>query len=212
MSSAHTIHTILDRSMGRASEEEWERVESAWNKFWTSAVPALRERSFEHDGVHVEIILDWSPYRRRLLKHYNLLEPIRRGESIDPNWYAKLNQPMRLKAACSIAGNNELTQYSWYPEFFLKYYLYETFLCANLACPGSADFLNFSFKKGKEKVAEKLDLSAYYFDEWFVASIRGKVPKPIMLDPVEVVAWIRAVNPTVTQRAESGTQRALFAI
>ena len=33
-----------------------------------------------------------------------------------------------------------------------------------------------------------------------------------MLDPVEVVAWIRAVNPTVTQRAESGTRRALFAI
>jgi len=204
--------TIIDRSIGRPSEEEWELVEPAWIKFWTHSLPLLRERSFEHDAVNVQVTLDWTPYLRRLLKQRHLLAPIQRGEKIDQNWFPKLSRPLKLNAVCSIKGKNKLTQYPWYPEFFVKYYLYETFLCANLACPGSADFFSFSIEGKEKKVEEKIGLSAYYFDEWLVASIRGDGPEAIMIEPAEVAAWIKAVNPTVTQRAESGTQRALFAI
>lgn len=213
MSTAINIsRTIVDRSIGRPSEEEWELIEPVWIKFWKRALPSLRERSFEHDAVNVKVTLDWTPYLRRLLKRHHLLAPVRRGEKIDQNWFAKLDRPLRLKAVCSIKGKNRLTQYSWYPDFFVKYYLYETFLCANLACPGSADFFGFSIQVEERKVKDKIGLSAYYFDEWLVASTRGDAPKAIMIEPAEVAAWIRAVNPTVTQRAESGTQRALFAI
>lgn len=213
MSTAiNTNCTIIDHSIGRPSEEEWELVEPACIKFWKLAIPSLRERTFEHDAVHVKVGLDWAPYLRRLLKHHNLLAPIRRGQNSDPNWFVKLDRPLRLKAICSIEGKNKLTQYSWYPEFFVKYYLYETFLCANLACPGSADFFGFLIQEGKSEVKDRIGLSAYYFDAWQVASIREQAPKAITIEPAEVVAWMMAVNPTVTQRAESGTQRALFAI
>lgn len=204
--------TIVDRSHGRPSEEEWELIEPAWIEFWKHALPSLRERSFEHGTVNVKVTLDWAPYLRRLLRQHNLLAPVRSGEKSDPNRFAKLDRPLKLKAVCSIKGKNKLTQYSWYPEFFVKYYLYETFLCANLACPGSADFLGFSIKEEEREVKDKIGLSAYYFDEWLVASIRGHAPKAITIEPAEVAAWIKAVNPTVTQRAESGTQRALFAL
>jgi hypothetical protein len=213
MSTAININcTIIDRSLGRPSEEEWELIEPAWIKFWKHAPPSLRERSFEHDAATVTVSLDWTPYLRRLLKQHHLLAPVRRGETIDQNWFANLERPLKLKAVCSIKGKNKLTQYAWYPEFFVKYYLYETFLCANLACPGSADFFSFSIQLAERKAKDKIGLSAYYFDEWLVASIRGDAPKAIMIEPSEVAAWIKAVNPIVTQRAESGTQRALFAI
>lgn len=207
-----TTHTLLDRSLGRPSEEEWDVVEPAWIAFWKQAHVFFRSRSFEHDGVTVTVEVDWSPYARRLLKHHNLLAPVRRGEGGDPNWFEKLNRPLKLKATCSVDGKNKLSQHSWYQEFFLRYYIYEIFVCANLACPGSADFLNLTIEPQDGKHGDKLGLSAYYFDEWFVASIRSKSPKAIDLDPADVVAWIHAINPTVTQRAETSTQRALFAV
>lgn len=212
MSARHTTHTLVDRSLGRPSEEEWDIVEPAWISFWKQALQSLHTRSFEHDGVAVTINLDWSPYARRLLKHHNLLAPVRRGESVDPNWFDKLNRPLKLEATCSLAGKNKLSGHPWYPEFFLRYYLYEVFICANLACPGSADFLGLTVEPQEGKRAEKLGLSAFYFDEWYVASIRGQAPKALTLDPAAVVSWVHVVNPTVTQRAESGTQRALFAM
>lgn len=212
MHSTVTNHTIFYRSIGRPSDEEWESVETIWNEFWKQALPNFRERSFEHEGVRVSINLDWSPYLRRLLTYHNLLTPVRRGEKSDSDWFSKLNRPVRLKATCTIKGKNELSKYAWYPEFFLKYYLYETFICANLASPGSADFLAFYIRMQGEKHESKLGLSAYYFDEWLVASIRGQKPKALAISPERVAAWVQAVNPTITQRAESGTQRALFAI
>lgn len=212
MSARRTTHTLVDSSVGRPSEEEWEVFEPASIAFWKQALHTLRTRSFQHDGVSVTVDLDWSPYARRLIKHHNIMAPVRRGTSADPNWFAKLNRPLKLEAICSITGKNKLSRYPWYPEFFLRYYIYEIFICANLSCPGSADFLNLAVEPQDSKRAGKLRLSAYYFDEWFVASIRGQAPKAIALDPTDVVSWVQAVNPTVTQRAETGTQRALFAL
>lgn len=208
----NTCLKIVDRSLGRPSDEEWELVEPASIDFWNRALPSLRERTFEHEAVHVQICLDWTPYARRLQKYHGLLAPVRRGEKNDPNWFTKISRSLRLRADCSIQGQNRLTDYSWYPEFFVKYYLYEIFLCANLACPGSADFFGFSIQGEKGKSTEKIGLSAYYFDEWMIGSIRGHLPKVMMIEPAEVASWMKAVNPSVTQRADSGTQRALFAI
>jgi Apea-like HEPN len=212
MPSTLTTHIIVDSSRGRGSDEEWEQIESEWITFWKRALPSLRTRSYEHDGTTVTIELDWAPYLRRLVKHHNLLAPIRRGEAGDPNWITKLDRPLKLKAICSITGENSLTQYSWYSDFFLQYYLYEIFICANLGSPGSADFFGFEIGAQTRSRTHKLGLAAYYFDEWSVASIKGQVPPAANIDPAIVVAWVRAVNPTVTQRAETGTQRALFAI
>ena len=212
MSPLRTAYTLVDRSLGRASEEEWEVIEPARIDFWKRALHSLHSRSFEHDGVAITVDLDWSPYERRLLKHHNLMAPVRRGENADPKWFEKLNRPLRLEASCSIAGKNKLSRHSWYPEFFLRYYLYEIFVCANLACPGSADFLGLTVEPQDRKRGDKLGLSAYYFDKWFVASIRGQTPKALTLGPADVVSWVHAVNPIVTQRAETGTQRALFAM
>jgi hypothetical protein len=212
MSTRQITHTLKDTSLGRPSEEEWEIVEPTWIAYWKHAHSALRERTFQHDGVTIKVDLDWTPYSRRLLKRHNLMAPVRRGENADPQWFEKLDRPLKLKATCSVGGKNKFSRHPWYSEFFLKYYLYEVFMCANLACPGSADFLTLRLEGSAGTESDRLGLSSYYFDEWLVESIRGGPLKVSVLDPVDVGRWIREVNPTVTQRAESGTQRALFAI
>ncbi len=211
MSAQTTTHILIYQSIGRPSDEEWEIIEPTYISFWKTALNYLCSHSYNHDSATVSIKIDWPPYVRHMENTYSLKKSIYAKE-FDENSTIKSNQSRKIIATCSITGKNKLSEYSWYPDFFIEYYTYEVFICMNLACPGSTDFMGLAFKPHKNKRAEKFGLSAFYFDEWLVASTRGQKPKALNIDPATVLSWIRNVNPAVTQRAESGTQRALFAM
>lgn len=117
-----------------------------------------------------------------------------------------------MSAQCEIKGKNDLSEYPWYAQFFVEYFLYEVFTVVNLARPGAAEFLNLSVQEDSSKETSDLRLSAFYFGDWMIESLRGAKPAAIALSLDATIAWFRSVNPHVTQRAENSTQRALYAL
>jgi Apea-like HEPN len=199
-------------SFGRDSDEEWEKIEPTVIDFWTKAIPLLKSRTYKHDGVETTVELDWSPYNRSLKNYHKVMAPVRRAEPSDPAWYSKINRSTKLSATCHLNASNKLSANSWYAEFFLEYYLYEVFLIANLACPGAANFFSLRVGSGLRKAKDKFDLSSFYFDQWMVSSFKGQDVKASLIDVNDVVSWVQTANPTVTQRAETNIQRALFSV
>jgi hypothetical protein len=203
--------TVEVRSPGRQQEEHWQTIEPQEASFWKAASGRLSHRTYHHNKCSVEVALDWAPLVRRLIRDHNLLIPVRTGKPSSVDWYAKLSKPLRLKASCVVEGRNELSDYKWYPEFFVEYFLYEVFTVANLTLPGSAEFLNFAIQKADRPSSDRLELSAYYFAEWMIQSMDGRSPAAKVLDIDYTIDWFAHVNPRVTQKAENSTQRALYA-
>jgi hypothetical protein len=143
---------------------------------------------------------------------HKIMAAVRSGRTVDGDWYKKIDRSLTLKAHCEISGSNELSKYAWYPGFFLEYFLYEVFAISNLACPGAANFYSLSVYSDEHESRMEPKLSAFYFDDWMIESIRGCKPAAEILDPEDVSKWFFAVNPQVTQKAESGTQRSLFSL
>jgi hypothetical protein len=205
--------TIIVRSPGRQQEEYWETIEPQEAAFWKEAAFKLANYTYQHEGCEVDVAIDWAPLVRRLLRDHDLLTPIRlRQQPPTLDWHAKLSQPLRLTAACSIKGRNKLSENFWYSEFFIEYFLYEVFTIVNLACPGAAEFLNFELRRDKRIPEERMGLSAFYFGEWMISTKEGKAPQAKVLDLETTIDWFRTVNPHVTQKAENNTQRALYAM
>jgi hypothetical protein len=203
--------SIAVRSPGRQQEEKWETIEPREIAFWKAAKQKLGTRIYRHNGCTAEVHLDWSPLTRRMIRDYDLNLPLRTGKTPHVDWYAKMTRPLRLKAKCVITGSNDLSSYPWYPEFFIDYFLYEVFMIANLALPGSGEFLNFELQSRYGSQRERLGLSAFYFSEWIIRSIEGKSPGAKALDLDQTIDWFEQVNPHVTQKAENSTQKALYA-
>lgn len=203
--------SITVRNPGRQQEEEWETIEPREIAFWKAATKKLGTRIYRHNECIAEVHLDWSPLTRKMIHDYDLSIPLRTGKTPHPDWYTKLSRPLRLKAKCVITGSNELSSSLWYPEFFVEYFLYEIFMIANLALPGSGEFLNFELQNQAGPPRERLGLSAFYFSEWMIQSIEGKSPGAKALDLDQTIDWFEQVNPHVTQRAENSTQKALYA-
>jgi len=212
MTSSEFTFNLLFRHFGRDTDEEWEVIEPYFAEYWKSAVEPLRSKTYDHNGCSIKVTVDWSPYVRRIIHYHNIMGPVRKGQTNNEEWYAKINRPLRLKATCILTGSNKLSEYTWYPEFFLEYYLYEIFAISNLACPGAADFYGLTIESKTTKSTDRPRLSAFYFDEWMIESVRGRQPCARMLNPEAVARWFSAVNPDVTQKADNATQRAIFAL
>jgi hypothetical protein len=212
MPSREFTFNLVFRHPGRVGEEEWEVIEPRFAEYWKSAAVPLCSRTYEHNGCTARVEIDWAPYGRRIIRDHNIMAPVRKGQPDKTDWYAKVSRPLRLEASCVLSGSNKLSSYDWYPTFFLEYFFYEIFAISNLACPGSAEFHGLSIEGKTNSSTTDPHLSAFYFDEWMIESVRGLKPSARLLSPETAAQWFSAVNPRVTQKAENGTQRALFAL
>lgn len=203
---------ISVRSPGRQTEEEWKIIGPQQADFWKSAIRRLSGRSYQHNGYDIEVKIDWAPLARRLIRDHKLLIPVRTYQPSKVDWFAKLDKPLYLAATCSIVGDSDFDGYQWYPGFFVEYFLYEIFMIVNLSCPGVAEFYNFEIQRTDQTQSQRLQLSAFYFDEWMVATLEGEGPVARIIKADEVIDWFRKVNPAVTQKAENSTQRAIYAL
>jgi hypothetical protein len=207
----HAFDLVL-RRLGRDSEEASDVVTPLHANFWAEAANVLAERSYEHRGSKIHVRVNWAPLAKRILRDHKIMEPVRAGQSNSADWYKKVSRSLRLKATCSIEGSNDLAEMRWYPGFFVEYFLHEVFLVGNLACPGSADFFRASIERKLVTHTTEPHLSAYQFDDWLVETMSGAEPAARLLGVEETAAWVFRVNPSVTQKADTSTQRALFAL
>jgi Apea-like HEPN len=206
-SSTHEL-SITVKSPGRQHDEEWETVMPREIAFWKMGVVTLASRNYCHNDNVVVVGVNWKPLVSMMTRDYKLEVQASTGRVSHEDWFAKRAKPLRLKAICTVTGPEALSPFSGYSHFFVEYFLYEIFLIANLALPGSAEFLNFQVEW--EEGSERLRLSAFYFSEWMIRTIEGKSPGAKILNLDQTIEWFNRVNPHVTQKAENSTQKALY--
>jgi hypothetical protein len=114
-----------------------------------------------------------------------------------------------LPAHVEISGQNNVSNYDWYPEFFVETYLYDLFLVLNLALSGSADFHNVTVHSVCHS-PERLGLSAPYC--WSAYRAKDEWPLLYAIDPRVVAAWFYSVRRGFAQVPETSVERAMFAM
>lgn len=182
--------------------------------FWSSALPAIQERDYNHDGCSVRVQANWKPVIRKLKNRHKSFIALYAGELDSVSVF---NRPTNIQCHVDIQGTNDLSNHFWYPNFFLEHYIYEIFTIMNLALPGACDFFNlsifgYSFRSKKKLEKERLPLSAYNFEFAWEEHLRGNFPTLSELPLSDVVDWYARLDVGVRQRAVKPIEKALFSL
>lgn len=210
MSNSSQSFTLVFAHYRRWDDDEWEVIEPQHLDFWINEAPLLSKRTFEHDGCLITIEVNWEPIAKRYRRDFDLMKAVREAQTKNDDWFSKVRQKVHITAIASMKNKNGLSNYQWYPTFFLELYLYEFFLMANLALPGVVHFYNMTIEGTNESSTTKL--SSYEFDYWMVESIRGRWPTFQRIPFKKVIHWYLYLQIGVKQKADTGTERAIFAV
>ena len=181
-------------------------------QFWHRAPESLRQRKYHHDGCDIQVEVNWQPLANRLQRDFDLIRPFRKGVSSAGGISSKILKPLRIRANVTVSGENPRSGYQWYPTFFLKAWIHEIFLIANLSVPGAACFENLSIKQSKQSFPDEVRLSSFSFDAGWVDALDGEGSAVQALPREDVLQWFNAINVGYKQQAETGVERALYAL
>ncbi|MGN8031545.1 hypothetical protein ACTJKS_18315 [Pseudomonas sp. 22189] len=99
---------------------------------------------------------------------------------------------------------------------FAEQYIYDIFFLANIALPGSCEFLAARFvdlyHPGEKHHHEKMNLSSYNFELSHLDFIKGEKFAPKVLALEDVISWYKKLGLGVTQIGDSKAARAIFAL
>ena len=212
MHSIEQIFPISILNIGREIEEEWETIDPEHIHFWCNEASLLSKRSYFHNGCKATVNVDWKPLAKRYKHDFKLRESIRKNLSPEPDWLKKIVRPVKLRAKVCIEGVNKNSEYSWYPRFFLKHYIYEIFLIANLSSPGAANFYSLSLPSKDKFENDILKLVSFNFDNTWVESLKGNWPFTQSIPLADVLDWYSALNIGIKQKTDTNVERAIFVI
>lgn len=200
--------------VSRWDDDRWDEIEPCHIRFWRDDAHQFGVRQYEHGECNITVAADWLPLAQELARKYEILEPVRLGRTApsDHSWYDRYNKPFFIEVTVSVQGRNDLSKHAWYADFFLELYIYEFFLVANMAVPGVAQFYTLSFQPSKDKEPVRPSLSSDVFDHNWLRSLEGQWPPLRQLPFAEVVRWYNKLNIGIKQQADTGTERAIFAI
>src|SRR5687767_7065117 len=166
---------------------------------WKAIAPIARERKYHHDGCDIRVRVDWEPVHLWLAEELQdsldlfsepppgyVREILYRPMSPTEIEAAKAKREKSISAYVEISGQNEMSSYMWYPDFFVEMYLYDLFLILNLALPGSADFFSVTIR-GPGYSTDQLSLSSDYW--WDAYLKKDQWPLLTAIDPGVVAAW-----------------------
>lgn len=212
MTSTEYSFVISIPNFWRMSDDEWETIEPEHIDFWSKEACQLTKRKFVHDGCDVAVVVDWRPIARYLKKNFEVMQPVREGRALNDDWYKKISRPIRISAKVFIEGRNNTSAYEWYPSFFLEAYIYEIFAIINLSLPGAAEFNSLTIQDKKSKTSITPKLFAYNFDFSLVKTHQGGWPSLRRIPLHKVLHWFSALQIGVKQKADTGTERAIFVL
>lgn len=185
-------------------------------ELWRNLNERLNSKSYTHDGVSAEVCADWSPVIEELKKQHSREKEFKKllEEKKEEAWeiYKTDHKYPEIKFLVSIQGKNKVSEYKWYPKFFVEKYLYDIFFIANLSLPGSCEFLNVRFISEREKEDERYLLSSYNFEEALYNQLDGVRPSPICLPVSSVIDWYDDLDTGIKQKAESPIEKAIFSL
>jgi len=217
----YEINVELGR-IGRtnAPEPGWENISKLDNSMWSEAEKLLGKIVYQYGGSSVVVSSDLSVitswYEHDLTRGKVLRNPQGFSEEIrDSIW---LDSEVILKCVVKFEGVVKFGDAQQRrAEVLVEKYLYDVFFVMNIALPGCCEFLNarvmandgFALKYGG---AEALHLSSYSFELAHDNYLDGDVfaPRPLCLK--DVFDWYQALNLGVSQKADTSTARAIFAL
>ncbi|MGK2915950.1 MAG: hypothetical protein ACSLE5_16130 [Porticoccaceae bacterium] len=208
-----TFSTTFElRSVTRDSDDDWEVIEPAHIELWTRAARSLSLRSYVHTLCSASVMVDWLPLVRRLTDLHALRKTAYSESSSKPFDWSPFWEPIALDGSVAIEGDNELSQYDWYPVFFAELYAYDVFTILNLAYPGSCNFLTLTIRLKNGRAAAEPRLGAYSFDFALIDAKSGKWPSLDVLPLDHVANWHAALGLGIKQTAETPVEKVLFAM
>ena len=216
----HVTH-ILTLKLGRISRtnepEFWQYVDHVDMQAWDRARNILEKRRYTHSGCEVTVEVDWtSAYadiktKAALNEEYHNLRSTGGDLTNFFNNYPT-NANLTAISKITISGNNEFSDYDWYPAFFLEKYLYDFFCMMNLSTPGSCDFLNIKISSDKNNDSDKLHLSSYNLEEALNRTMLGHGPAVKVIDLERVRDWYDKLNLDTKQKSDTPIEKTLFSL
>jgi len=108
---------------------------------WSQPHDCIVTRTAHHDGCRADVRFDWSPVAAVLKQQLEMTELFRHSPTeLPPDWWEAYSREVRIPVTVEVHGSNKLSNYHWYPDFFIENALYDLFVVVNLALPSAADF------------------------------------------------------------------------
>ncbi len=212
----HKIKLDLGR-IGRSSDNDnWALIDKNDLDVWIRAEQLIQDAKYFHDGVeakvHVDIskIIGWYKKHQKINKKFN--EALKNREVDAWKLIPTNNEAIVLTAELLLTGENDVSSYAWYPQFFIEKYIYDVFFIMNMAVPGSCEFLNLRFKDKNDKDSERFYLSSYSFEEGYSDLLDNKKIAPIELPIQTVFSWYSELSIGTKQKAGSDIEKAIFSL
>ncbi|MEH8118875.1 HEPN domain-containing protein [Aeromonas allosaccharophila] len=216
------MQKIIEFNLGRYSRlseispDEDIKIQSQDDILWQEITNKLSNYCILYKSLSASVEVSWLP----VVKHKKALDEVtnRISDQITTETYdsdfldqfsALYFKKIPLIAKIDIDGTLTESEEAFLPKIILEKYLYDVFMIANLASPGSCDFLNIEFPR-KNGHPEKLFLSSYFFECMYMENIKNQSLPIHQLDFDLVMFWYKNVNSTLKTISETNIEKALF--
>ena len=182
----NTMQKIIEFNLGRYSRlseispDEDIKIQSQDDILWQEITNKLSNYCILYKSLSASVEVSWLP----VVKHKKALDEVTNRisdqittESYDSDFFDQFSalyfKKIPLIAKIDIDGALTESEEAFLPKIILEKYLYDVFMIANLASPGSCDFLNIEFPR-KNGHPEKLFLSSYFFECMYMENIKNQ--------------------------------------
>lgn len=205
----------IGRSWGR--DLGWEKISERDCQFWAGAHQLLSSYEYKLNGCAYLVTADlhriheWYVWSDKCGHYYDRPASFSGQDTSFLNSESDLVIEVKVELV-SDAGNGRRMHF----RRFAEQYIYDVFFLANLALPGSCEFLNARFidlyHTDEAHRHEKMNLSSYNFELSHLDFINGGKFAPGTLAIEDVIAWYKRLDLGVTQMGDSKAARAIFAL
>ena len=207
----------IGRSWGR--DLGWQAISETDCQFWENAHQVLSSYEYQLNGsrylIRAELhkIYEWYIWADKCGRYYDRPQDFSGEDTSFLNAEADLVLEVEVEYSPDDV-NNENRPVPL--KRFAEQYIYDVFFMANIALPGSCEFLNARFinlyHSGENHHHEKMYLSSYNFELSHLDMTSGKKFAPKVLPLEDVVSWYKNLDLGVTQIGDSKAARAIFAL
>lgn len=192
--------------------EQWEQIGEDDIELWKQATSVIGTWSYSHKDVNAVVECNFNSFVELHEASYRLNHAIHNNLDLANNMIESVMMPVvEFFVKVSLEGNDESIGYKGYSRYFVEKYLYDVFLMMNLSRPGACDFMNVRVDTGLGMFTQ-LPLSGDCFESSFHKYLKGSPLSPVVLPLTSVANWYRTLNLGVSQKAETGVEKALFSV
>ncbi|WP_248766082.1 hypothetical protein [Pseudomonas protegens] len=202
--------------VGRSSRldvyPQWEEIGSEDIDLWKQATNIIGTWSYSHKNVNAIIECDFSSFIELNKASARLNHAIHNEFALDKSMIDSVMAPaLEFFVKVSLEGKENPIKYEGYCKYFVERFLYDVFLVMNFSRPGVCDFMNIRIDAGLGTFT-KLNLSGGCFESSFHKRLKNIPLSPTILPLDSVANWYRALDLGVSQKAETGVEKALFSV